>query len=545
MKRELASVTSFSQLSPDILFQIFLPFYWCLSRVNIVCKYFYQVITSRDEWHQVALEKYTRLCDTVGLLCVEHPKVLISDELPISLPSYTMRTLEILLLVDTLRQQLPVEHNKNDTLRHCGDSLSDLYTLRRHVSLHMLAKYYAFCRDILERIYWLISLTSWIGSRMWQEVRAEMTPLFPRDGPHKWNSLMPEHITRPFLFDSILLYLRDYPARKNFHWRDMNILFDEESHCYSILTQYRYTGTALDDTESRPVLHWLTTTGSVKEQNYSKEAYEMLKRSDVSAPLLEKDVYLSVTSFIGTLFRERTSENIFDEMVANTGDKIPARYGEKTREEIIDEWIQTGEEASAKGTRLHRTIELYYTGHVCCPVMEYREFTLFKRFERERVHGKLRPYATEKRFYSEIMRLCGTADMLYEYIDDDECDPLAKKRLVLVDWKNVKMIRKDGYAAGCVACTENAVDCNYVHFTLQTGLYKTMAEDKYDYRIDQVWIVNLHASQQNYGLEVIDFNVTYIKHLLEDVVIWRIDEVTRRIEASRHELLPELYVIAC
>lgn len=234
---------------------------------------------------------------------------------------------------------------------------------------------------------------------------------------NKFRSLSDGYTDAPIL-ESIYAYVKEHASNvltlKNFHPRDIYLNFTEVGHSYSLVLPAPATG--------KP-----TTYRSV----------EVDDNEHPSASVLEEAIgyaLLSVTTFIHTLFPQFDAHAVITAMMASPKwhDPVTNAYYGMTREEILAQWEEIGIIASAEGTAMHANLEMYYSERPF--VTNTKEFALFQAYEAEYVTGKWRPYRTEWTIYSRLLQLCGSVDILYEYVNEvDHGD--GKKHLVMADWK--------------------------------------------------------------------------------------------------------------
>ena len=241
-------------------------------------------------------------------------------------------------------------------------------------------------------------------------------------------------------------------AVKNAHPRDRLIVFQDEGHNYYI------KGSSKGWTSVTTVVHEL-----FDHFNGPMVAWRMVRSPMFpSAPKYEK-------------YRELT--------VAEDGSPLPDR---QIVNNILESWKANGEEAAALGTRMHRSIELYYNGvseEEENETTEYKE--LFAAFARREEERGLEPYRTEWMIFSEDHHICGSVDMIM--VDTKT------GKLYMRDWKRSKEIKSKGYRKG-KAVLQHLQDCNEVHYCLQLNMYKYILERHYGVAVEEMQIVVLHPS---------------------------------------------------
>ena len=311
----------------------------------------------------------------------------------------------------------------------------------------------------------------------------------------------------PVVLSSIYVYVKEHSPNpltlQNFHPRDIYLNFTEVGHRYSLVLPGPVTGRA-------------TIYQSVKTDDNEAVSQGILCEAKLYA-------FLSVTTFIHTLFPQFDAEAVITKMMAadKWEDPVANAYYGMTREEIMAQWTEIGEIASIAGTAMHANLEMYYSGRLY--VTDTKEFRLFQGYEAKYVTGKWLPYRTEWTVYSEPLQLCGSIDMLYEYVNEvDHGD--GKKHLVLCDWKRSKnLVFFNSYQSGSVPCTESMGDTNFIHYCIQLSLYKYILEKHYNVIVDEMYIVVLHPNLDRFNCVPVDW--VMIKPYFSRIIDYRLASI--------------------
>lgn len=248
----------------------------------------------------------------------------------------------------------------------------------------------------------------------------------------------------------------DYLANKNAYSRDKNITFEEKGHKYTVCG--------------------------------------------------ETD-YISVTTWIHTLFEEFNADNIITNMM-NSKNWSKSKYYGKTREEIKAIWDTNRDSASSAGTKLHYDIECKYNG------MDVDnnsiEFKYFMDFYNDYSH--LTPYRTEMLVYFEELKLSGSIDMIFKCEDGT---------FEIYDWKRCREITKVSKFNKWMkdSLVDHLPDTNYWHYALQLNIYKAILMEKYGMQVGKLYLVGLHPDNDSYlKIPVVDLQ-NEVKMLFNDRVI--------------------------
>jgi ATP-dependent exoDNAse (exonuclease V) beta subunit len=182
---------------------------------------------------------------------------------------------------------------------------------------------------------------------------------------------------------------------------------------------------------------------------------------------------------------------------------------------LIKLWKDNGNDAAAKGTLVHKSIEQYYnTGET----VETKEFTMFMAFHNYVLSKGYLPFRSEQIVWSPKYSLAGSVDMLYVHKDDLDKEV---KRLWLVDWKRSKEIRFEGYGKGQDAMgfgpMSDKQDCNFEQYSLQLNIYKYLLERVYKIEIVRMTLVILHPMQAGYEKHEVKCNKAAVREILKSI----------------------------
>ena len=261
-------------------------------------------------------------------------------------------------------------------------------------------------------------------------------------------------------------------SKRNSHIRENNLVFNEQTHKYTITT----------DPNSK---------------------------------------YISVTTFNHLHFPQFDPDDIINKMMKGKRWNSTHKYWGKTPEEIKDGWNQNALSVSCQGTNLHFDIECFMNQDIVdeesnepisythadlleiyideiqqgiSPVNISKEWEYFLQFIK--ATPNLKPYRTEWTIYNEDIKMAGSIDMVYENLDGS---------LSIYDWKRVKEINKTNnfktYAI--TECIDYLPDTNFWHYSLQLNSYKVLLESKYDKKITELYLVKLHPENISNSFELI------------------------------------------
>ena len=205
----------------------------------------------------------------------------------------------------------------------------------------------------------------------------------------------------------------------------------------------------------------------------------------------ECNKWISCTGFLHDFFPHFDPDATIAKMMASPKWAQSKYYG-KTKQQIKDEWSNSGKEASGAGTAMHLAIEQYMHGseEVIEPsVKETKEWRFFMNFWKE-CGDDLVPYRSEWEVYSEPHKLAGSIDMIYYRKSDG--------KYVIYDWKRSKGIKTENSFENGYSPLAHLPNCNYWHYTLQLNVYKWFLETYYGLEIGDLYIVIFHPDNTNY-----------------------------------------------
>lgn len=317
---------------------------------------------------------------------------------------------------------------------------------------------------------------------------------------------------------TMLLALCDYVdqkssskfVRRNFHWRDINITFEEEDHRYTLYNIWCPERQRYVSIRSHRDL----------DDNESLNSFRSLAANEDD---LRTDVYFcdlrSVTTFIGCLF----PEFVADEVLARMRNKV------MSDDEYKALWDSIRDIASRKGTKMHLKLENRSLGRPY--KRKGREVSHFEAFEKAILLGRWIEFRVEWEVWDDELMICGSIDVVYEEVIKRVIpgrDP-RKKYVKLGDYKRSKEIKMfNTYESGIPECEAVAHlgDCNYFHYMIQLALYKYILEKHYDVVVLGMFIIVLHPDQETY----IKIDMCPKPGFIESILDYRRQQLARRRE---------------
>lgn len=205
--------------------------------------------------------------------------------------------------------------------------------------------------------------------------------------------------------------------------------------------------------------------------------------------------FTSTTTFIKKFFDEFNADVVINKMIRFGAFK--KKYGDKTPEQLKQEWKENGRIASQRGSRLHKYIEDFYNG-VETGADEVAdldiEISYFYNFLQNVSYGKLIPYRTEWYIFDEEKKIAGSIDMVFQV------DPRAPHKVAIYDWKCSKEIKTTNSYEKGRAPLSHLANCNFNHYSLQLNVYKYIIEKYYGLEVVDMNLVIMHRNHPDFFL---------------------------------------------
>jgi ATP-dependent exoDNAse (exonuclease V) beta subunit len=259
--------------------------------------------------------------------------------------------------------------------------------------------------------------------------------------------------------------LKPILSNYNSHERDQNLVFDEPTHKYTILT----------DPDS---------------------------------------AYTSVTTINHRHFPHFDADAVIQNMMKGKNWNPQNKYWGLTPKQIKEQWAQNASSVSGAGTDLHFNIECFMnqelpSGYTHKELLENyesyleagnpppnvsEEWDFFLQYIKATPSYK--PYRTEWMIYHEELKVAGSIDMVYENPDGT---------LSIYDWKRSKEISKaNGFNKYAITKEiDHLPDTNFWHYSLQLNTYKAILQEKYGKTIKDLYLVRLHPNNPKKTFDII------------------------------------------
>jgi hypothetical protein len=177
----------------------------------------------------------------------------------------------------------------------------------------------------------------------------------------------------------------------------------------------------------------------------------------------------------------------------------------QAQEQLALTWAVKGREASAKGTRLHRMIELFLNGRADHEE-QLPEFDKFVEFLKAEIAPRgWRPYRTEWSIFDEDLMVAGQIDSIW-------MDPVSST-FHMIDWKRCQSpldpLDNAKWNRHGKPPLEALIDNAFNHYAVQQNLYAAILQRRYGLKLASVWLCQLHPDIEGYRfLEVPQFEDT-------------------------------------
>lgn len=194
--------------------------------------------------------------------------------------------------------------------------------------------------------------------------------------------------------------------------------------------------------------------------------------------------YISVTTLIERFFPFDIERFI----------QIKSKIEEKSKKDVLAEFLKMRDEASEKGTYMHEQIENFLNGDTYDA--NSKEFEMFKIFYQQIVIAKgFKFVEAEKKVLLDEYNVAGTIDALFKKPNKEE--------YLILDWKRSKKLIIDGhpkkyghgYALSELSYLDNS---SYYKYALQQNIYKYILEKEYDMRVSSMNLIVLHEKFDNF-----------------------------------------------
>ena len=265
---------------------------------------------------------------------------------------------------------------------------------------------------------------------------------------------------------------------------------------------------------SKPILYSVLQERNSHERDQNIVFIEHGHKYIIQTDLNSK--YTSVTTWNHSHFPHFDADAIIKKMMSSKSWNKDHKYWNQTPDQIKKTWDSNKNNVSSAGTDLHFQIECFMNNpnipldyqhsdlELCYQEEQKRklekekdlsiEWTYFLKYIKDTPNFK--PYRTEWIIYHEDLKLAGSIDMVYENPDGT---------LNIYDWKRAKNISPVNYFNQFALTQEisHLPDSNFWHYALQLNTYKAILEDKYNKKIQDLYLVRLHPDAEEKSYELI------------------------------------------
>lgn len=248
-------------------------------------------------------------------------------------------------------------------------------------------------------------------------------------------------------------------------WKFHDIFFDEATHSYTDSAGTKYTSVTKFVHQFSPEQDWDEIARKyVRKHNYGHVNDELAKVPEPAAWPGQGGSFEEVMS----LLQKRAC------IEANAIAKVRA------------EWEASGDKACALGTEVHAYMENQWKRKLHRPAKEpegYEELAAVGLKAYIELSKRFVPIREEFIVCKPEWKLCGTIDFLaYD---------TAKDRIVILDYKTNKEIKRENPFQQCVGILAGLPDCNYITYCAQLSTYKAILEAQTSIRIGGMALVHI------------------------------------------------------
>lgn len=220
---------------------------------------------------------------------------------------------------------------------------------------------------------------------------------------------------------------------------------------------------------------------------------------------------VSVTQFIHLFFEKFDADTVIDKMASERWSE--SKYFGMTKDEIKHQWEAISADASEAGTRLHSSIEEFYTRGEKMSDEHSTEFGYFLNFHEK---FKLECHKAEWRIFDERVKIAGSIDMAF-------VDPNDRSNILIYDWKRSKEIKFENRYQRGLEPISHIEDCNFWHYALQLNLYKRIIESNYKLKVNGMAIVVFHPANDDFVL----IDIPDLQDEIDTLLDYRLKSLTR------------------
>lgn len=274
---------------------------------------------------------------------------------------------------------------------------------------------------------------------------------------------------------------------------------------------------------------------------------------------------ISVTTLVHKHFSDFNEDEVIQSMIKNKEKFEKGEYKEfkdlppnEIKERIKEIWKNRRDSSTQLGTLMHKYIEYYYNDlsledssddpYISEKLKQINtEISFFRKFNNEIIKGKYKPYRTEWSIFSQKIKLSGQLDFLCKIKGQKGkyalFDWKRTKDLVMIDkFKNLKKKKqsefdkeKDKEKAYSVFDLD---DINYIHYTVQLNIYKTLLEKLYKtkkdrpFEITEMYLVVLYGENESYIMKSVDSRPELVEYIFKK----RFNELNPNVEFTLDDL---------
>lgn len=199
---------------------------------------------------------------------------------------------------------------------------------------------------------------------------------------------------------------------------------------------------------------------------------------------------ISVTTLIHKYFPVFNADNVINKIKKGCN-PVNSKYTNLSDDDIKKLWKDNADEASHRGTIMHKNIENFLTKNTTTHPIT-KEFNMFINFWEllKKTYIDFNFYKSEWVIYDDDALIAGSIDCVLKNSKTGE--------LIIIDWKRSKEIKYNNIYQQGYKPFENFPDCNFSHYSLQLNFYRHILETKYKEKVAIMILVILHPLQDNF-----------------------------------------------
>lgn len=216
-----------------------------------------------------------------------------------------------------------------------------------------------------------------------------------------------------------------------------------------------------------------------------------------------KNAEMKSASSVYKKFEEKVDFNMIAGFVAKSRQK---KGEDITREDVLQEWKNRGDEAIERGNKAHEFAEDYFHKSVC-KKQEFEGLELALHNFWESLPEHVVPFLSEIQMFSEELGIAGTSDLvLYDTITE---------KFIMADYKTNQDLHKNHKGKKLLPPFDDLLDTPFNKYQLQLAIYKVLFELT-GYEVQAGYVVWIRDDGTFSLLKVNDYSDKILKEITNE-----------------------------